>query len=416
MKLVVTPVGAKERIVLLDVLRGLALFGILFVNMPLFNNSIVLEILGTTNWNSPADQITRGIIKFFFEGKFVAMFSLLFGYGFWLFIHKTTVEGKSLIPIYIRRAVILSLMGAAHIALFWAGDILFFYGLLGLILILFRNVRDSRILKTAISLIFIPSLLMLLSVIIITLVSANPQINAEINSSFDEARATTLILSERALQVYSLGTYSEMISLRITEWSVLLNGVFFFYPVVLGMFMFGMWAARKDLAKNYTEHIPFFKKVFVWGLIIGLPANIIYTYAAFTTEMNIPSLNSFLGFVGYNVGGVAFCLMYVSGIVLLANSGKMEVLSQFFAPIGRMALTNYLLQTLICTTLFYAYGFALFGKVSLWQGALIAIIIFSIQVPLSKFWLKHFRFGPFEWLWRTMTYFKWQPLKQSVEK
>jgi uncharacterized protein len=114
------------------------------------------------------------------------------------------------------------------------------------------------------------------------------------------------------------------------------------------------------------------------------------------------------------LGGVFLGLFYVSVIVLMLNRGKLQTFSRLLAPVGRMALTNYLMHSIICTSIFYGYGFGLYGKVSIFQGILLTILIFALQIPFSQFWLNHFHYGPFEWLWRSLTYGKLQPFRKKT--
>jgi uncharacterized protein len=409
----ITPTTASQRIELLDALRGFAIFGILMVNMPLFFKPVTSMLLGYTGSENSLELISQLFIKFFFEGKFYVLFSMLFGYGFWLFINRTSADGKSIIPTFRWRVFFLMLFGIAHIVFLWAGDILLWYAILGFILLLYRKVSDRGLIKWAVWLALVPTLLFSIFTFFAFLASMDPTSKEAFNAGLRENAAGMQMLHDQAYQIYSTGSYTEIIITRITEYLTLLPGALFFYPVVLAMFLTGVWAARKGIIKNYIEHLPFFRQLLKWGLIIGIPVSAAYVYAYTQAPMSQPGIWSLLGTTGHTVSGIMLGMAYVSAIVLLTAKGSLGKLLRLIAPVGRMALTNYLLHSIICTTLFLPYGFGLFGEIEIWQGILLTFMIFSLQIPFSIFWLKHFNYGPFEWLWRSLTYWKIQPLRKG---
>ncbi|GAO29343.1 DUF418 domain-containing protein [Geofilum rubicundum] len=175
------------------------------------------------------------------------------------------------------------------------------------------------------------------------------------------------------------------------------------------MFLLGFYAGKKQLLKEVTTHLPFFRKMAVWGLSTGLLAGLAYAYFKMETDLGTPTFESVLAMALNAFGGPLLSLGYVSTILLLIHTERMKRCAKWLASVGRMALSNYLMHSIIAALLFHSYGFALYGKVSIWQGALLSLAIFAIQIPLSIAWLNYFRFGPFEWLWRSLTYLKWQP-------
>jgi uncharacterized protein len=407
-----SPIKSSESIILIDVLRGFAIFGILMVNLPLMYEPISRMMLGAKADSSVVNIVAESFIKFFFEGKFYVIFSMLFGFGFWIFMNKTTDDGSSITPVYSRRLFFLLLFGAAHAILLWAGDILIFYALLGFILMLFRKSSDKKIFKWAVVLTLIPTILSSFFVILIWLVSQSPEIKSTIDTEMQRGVAELQQLVTNVSKIYATGTYSETIIARLKEYEALLPAVLFFYPVVLGMFLIGILAARRGLIANYEEHLPFFRKLLWWGLGIGIIASTIYTIAFRHTIASIPNVWSLLTSSMHAFSGVSLALCYVSGIVILFASGKAERLKMYLAPVGKMALTNYLSHSIICIFLFYSFGLGLFGKVEVWKGIILTIVIFSLQIIFSRWWLRHFYFGPFEWLWRTLTYLKVQPFRR----
>ena len=410
MNTIVTPVNQANRIVLLDGLRGLAIFGILMVNLPLMYMPANSFMLGSLSDGFTLNSISEWLIKFFFEGKFYVIFSLLFGYGFWLFLNKKVDEGKSIVPTYRRRVLFLFLFGALHVVLLWAGDILIYYALFGFVLLLFRRVSNRGLIKWAIWLAIIPMAIAGFSYLMVSLASLDPETAISLEEHFTTSTERMKSTISSFVLTYRYGSFADIVSVRLTEYRMLLPGFLVFYPVVLSMILAGVWVARKNLIANYNEHIPFFKKVFWWGLLVGVVSNTLYAISHWHSISSVPDLWLIINAATHTIGGISLGFFYISTMVLLYAKGK-EWFINLLAPVGRMALTNYLMHSIIAAVLFHSYGFGLFGQIELWHGVLIAIIVFALQIPLSAFWLKRFRFGPFEWLWRSLTYLKIQPFR-----
>jgi uncharacterized protein len=408
----IKPVTQNDRIVLLDALRGLALFGILMVNMPVMFEPISSLLMGAKPDMPLQHVIAESFIKFFFEGKFYVIFSFLFGYGFWLFLSKSTDNEGGIVPLYRRRLFLLLLFGLAHIALLWAGDILVFYSLFGFLLILFRKSSNRKVIGWAIGIALIPTVLNGLMTLLFGFLSNVSEAREAIAVSVQQRMDTMHQLLADATVAYTSGSFGEMVSMRFSEYATLLPGILFFYPVVLAMFLVGMWAARTRIIAEYDQHLPFFRKTFWWGFGIGLIGNIVYVIAYRKANMATQDVWAWMYATFHTIAGIALGAFYVSTVVLLFAKGRAAGLVKLLAPVGRMALTNYLMQSLITSILFLGWGFGLFGKIELWQGILITIAIFTMQIPLSIWWLGRFRFGPVEWLWRTLTYGYVQPMKK----
>jgi uncharacterized protein len=409
-----SPLKKSDRIELIDALRGFALFGILMVNMPLMYEPMLQIILGAEPDASVTRIIAESFVKFFFEGKFYVIFSLLFGFGFFIILNKSRDNTISALPIYRRRLFFLFLFGVAHISLLWAGDILLFYSLFGFVLILFRKSPDKKIIKWAVTLALIPTILISLLTLAVTLGSQIPEVKVEIDVQFQNSVAAMKDLVEKATQVYSNGSFREIVSMRINEYLTLLGGsLMSFSPVVLAMFLVGFLTARMGIITNYMNHLNLFRKIFWWGLGVGVVTNILYTISYRYALLMVPDGWSLLVSSMHTFGGISLGLCYVSGFTILFINGKAGFLAKFLVPVGRMALTNYLLQSIITALLFHSYGFALFGKIEFWQGIVLTAIIFVMQILFSRWWLNHFPFGPFEWLWRSLTYFKLLPIKKT---
>jgi len=408
-----TPVSGANRIETLDVLRGLAILGILVVNMQIFYQPLTTMLLGPQGHESLLDKIAEVVIKFFFEGKFYVIFSFLFGYGFFLFINKGGDDATNPLPLFRRRIFFLLLFGIGHLVLLWGGDILIIYALFGFLLILFRKVSDRGLLRWAIAFALIPVVLTALFAGLMQLIMSVPEAAQQTQAGVEQSMAQTQALYQRAVEAYSAGSYIDVMNIRIAEYTNLTIGaLFFFYPVVLTMFLLGFLAARRGILKNIAENVGLLKKVAIWGFAVGAPLATLYAYTyskVSPMEMNWLAITASFSSI---FGGIFLGMFYVSSLALLLNKGVLAFCKKQLAPVGRMALTNYLLQSIICTTLFYGYGFGLFGKITVWQGLLLSFVIFGLQIPFSRWWLSKFKFGPFEWLWRSLTYWKLQPFKK----
>lgn len=407
MKQTFSPTQMHERIRLLDILRGFAIFGILMVNMMWYNSPIPSLISDNSLWTSESDKAARFLITFLFEGKFYVLFSMLFGYGFWLFLNKNNPEGRSILKLYSMRLFILLLIGIAHVLLLWPGDILIFYALIGFLLMLFRNVKNKTLLIWAVIFIMLPVLFMGFFV----LINQIPEAKLAIEQAMIEQDKIFVALIEKALVVYQKGSFFEMMQMRIQEYSLALSGFLFFHVKIIAMFLIGTYAARKGYISDVKGNLSFFKKLCLWGFIIGIPTNLVASYIALHHDVYNPTGEAFLAMFLSSFGAPALTLAYVSGIAILLQQGYLIRMARWLAAVGRMALTNYLMHSIIASILFYGWGFGLYGKVNPWQGIILVFVIFSLQIPFSLYWLRKFRYGPFEWLWRSLTYMRLQKFR-----
>jgi len=397
------PVSEPNRIQLLDQLRGFALFGILMVNMAIFTNPHTIMFGNFSIWQDPESKAATWFIRFFFEGKFYVLFSLMFGIGFQLFLQKLD-ESREVMPVYRRRLFFLFLFGALHVILLWFGDILVWYALFGFVMTWFRKKSNRTLLRWSLFFMFIPvvatSMLMLLMMVFRNIPEAAEGM-AEGMAAQQQAMEE---LTRKAYDIYANGSFGEQLRFRLTEYANLLGGIIFFYPNTLAMFLLGMIFMRKGFITEPQQHKTFFKKLLTYTLPLGiLCAYILSTYSPQVTQ-NDPTWLNVLVLFSHTQGGTALALSYLSLMVMCSNSGRFKWFRRRLASTGRMALTNYLMQSLIATSLFFSYGLGLYGKTSPLHGIFIVLAIFIFQFWYSDLWLKHFRYGPMEWLWRTLTY------------
>jgi uncharacterized protein len=390
----------SERIQALDVLRGVAVAGILLANVLVFFGVFVLPpdqaaALPTAG----RDAVALFLEKVFVDGKFYSLFSLLFGIGFGLQLAR---GGEGALPRFKRRLRILLAIGAIHAFLIWAGDILMLYALLGFTLPWFARKSDRELLRRTVILLAVPTVLYMVALGVWALVSSGAPANdtgmpAKILAIFEAMGRGGVKDAFRGNLVF--------VAIR---WADLFATVRF--PKVLGMFVLGLWAVRAGLAQAPAAHRATLVRWSLIGWSIGLPANVIATLALHRWPYLPPSVGGLLGVVTQAVGVPMLAIGYAASVGLLVVDGRR--LLRVFAPVGRMALTNYLLQSIICVVLSYGFGLGLWWRIGGATALLIAGAIFLLQIPLSAWWLSRFRFGPVEWVWRRLTYN--QPLALRV--
>lgn len=392
------PVRYSERIELLDVLRGLAVGGILIGNMQWFSGYGMMPPV-LAEQPSLSDQVVTFLVHFLVEGKFYSIFSFLFGFGFAMQIARATERGDINASLFKRRLVWLLVIGLLHAYLLWAGDILSIYALMGFALLLFRNKSSESLLKWAFWLMVVPIVTYIL--LFIAFVAFAPaDIHARIaagqlegwNQTVATVRESTYlqIITDFNLK-YVAGRYGSLIfQMRL--------------PKILAMFLLGLYAYKKGVFQNPSEHRPFIRKVMIYGLTLGAVGNLAMAALAGSEAAFPPSLAGVAGVIGYAFGVPALALGIIALIVMLWQSALPRRMFSVLAPVGRMALTNYLMQTVVCVTLFYGFGFGWFGTIGATEATLIALTIFAIQIVLSTVWLSFFAYGPMEWIWRQLTY------------
>lgn len=388
----VAAVGSKERIETLDALRGFALFGILLANILYWSGWIfrtpeqLLAFAGadTILWQYRFHHML-------IDGKFYTIFSLLFGAGFALQLGRLQARGADGLRIYRRRVLVLLAIGTFHSLLIWDGDILMLYALLGLLLPLFYRWSERRLLVAAALLIFVVPLLGIwgferlgwaphrylydFADAIVWKLGIDPSLDKVLDWLLrDDLRGW--VAWQGTGTIYSLGT-------RIETWRI---------PKVLGIMLIGLVVGRRLVSGQIIENRRLLQGVLWSGLAIGVPATLAYAWNPGMGQASWPSL----------IGTVPLALAYAAAFVLFWPRARAVL--RHLAPVGRMALSNYLTHSLIGLTLFYGIGFGLAGAFRPWQFYTIAVLIFAGQMIFSRWWLDRNEQGPMEALWRRATY------------
>ncbi|MEO5936632.1 MAG: DUF418 domain-containing protein, partial [Terriglobales bacterium] len=239
----------------------------------------------------------------------------------------------------------------------------------------------------------------------------SPEAAADIAKSSAANQRMFTSMAESALRVYPSGTFAEVTRQRAWEYNSLFGFLIFFAPSILAMFLMGLYIGRGGYLHNAAQHLPLFRKVMVVGALIGVPASVYAVGASHTTDMMAPSFTGAGIALAGAFGNPALSYAYASALLLLYHQAGWASRLHPVVCAGRMALTNYLIQSLICTFIFYSHGLGKFGKIGPAYLPLIVVAIYSVQLMWSPWWLRRFHFGPAEWLWRTLTYGKAQPMR-----
>lgn len=394
------PIAASERIPTLDIVRGFALLGIFIMNMPGFSTSFWAEADGSRLWDDPVNKYAEIVRDMLFSGKFNSMFSLLFGLGFTIQLARMLaddpVHGARL---YVRRLLALGVFALVHAAVFWTGDVLHIYVVLGFVLLLLRNASDRVVIALIAAALLYPMASGTLRIFVMS-----PEVVARLVAEAQQWEAS----NNRA---YGSGTFvaaarehgREFLHFYDSIWS--LWGMFGFYVQMLTTTLIGFLIGRHGWVKRIPELMPVVRRLQWWMLGIGISFALVFGIVGEFTRVPGPSPLKVLVGTAYVWSRLALMLFYVLTVVRLAQSPRWQRRFGGMAAAGRMPLTNYLLQTLIGTFIFYGWGLGLWGRVGPAAELLLAVaIFFVVQVPLSIVWLRHFDWGPMEYLWRLLTY------------
>lgn len=415
------PVAPTERVETLDILRGFALFGVLAVNIGSFSGlpvdpfSFYIPPPGTLDWAA------AWLVDFFLTAKSYSMFALLFGLGLAIQMERAAAKEQSFGPFFLRRMLVLFLIGLAHGCLLWQGDILMVYALLGCLLFMLRKIQLSTMLIWAgmlLAILFLAYLASGIAAATAGLWAGGQEFMREMETQRSQPLTVEAIAA--ITESFRNGGFREVLDARLTQLAAvfpiqLIDG----FPNIFSMILLGFYAGQRRLLTRPGEHVTLLRRLLLWGLLIGIPANLVY--AAVYTTINPTSLTASIFFATalHSVGAPALMLGYLAAITLLvARQGFWGRALHVLAPMGRMALSNYVGQSVLMNLIFYSYGLAflpaLYAQTNAAINLGITIAIFVIQIIVSSVWLRFFRFGPLEWLWRSLTYGKLQPMRRTT--
>jgi uncharacterized protein len=406
---ILSPVRDEDRIQSLDVLRGFALLGILMMNIQSYS------MITTAYINPAAYGDLTGMNKWvwilshvFASAKFISIFSALFGAGILLFWQKARSAGKKAGNLHYRRMLWLFVIGMIHAYFIWHGDILVAYSLCGILVFLFRKARPGWLLSLGFGAMLLPFLLYMLAGMTIeywpeesyqeALKGWIPDA-ASIQQDLDAYRGSWLErMKARAGTAFFMQTVYFLMSVAWHAGGIMLMG--------MALFKWGFLSAQKS-ARTYVTTL-------IVGFLTGLPLIICGVVQNFKREW-FYDYSMWFGSQFNYWGSLGISLAYISIIMLICKRGTLTGFRRMVGLVGRTAFSNYLFQSLICTFVFYGYGLGLYGKVERWHQILVVFGVWTIQLVGTGLWMKKYRFGPAEWLWRSFTYWKIQPIRKEHE-
>jgi uncharacterized protein len=397
--------STNERIAVVDVLRAFALFGIIVTHSAL---GYLAGPSPTPDFMvfSAADRFVSGLENLLSFGKFFSIFAFLFGLSFAIQLENAKRKGKSFLGRFTWRLMLLLAIGFVH-QLFYSGDILMIYAVLGLLLIPFHLLGTRFLLVFALLLVFnIPGLF-------INLGGLNPppptaeqqQAGMEAGKQFGET-------IQRQYRIKSSGTLDELAQMNATESFLMKIGFQIFTGrlwITLGLFLLGLCAGRVNLFRDTPEHRTFFRRLAVAsGTVAALTSVAVLVHPV---GFQLSSLTDVLVSFGFSVQQFTLAAFYTSMVTLLFWRTPTGLLSHL-APMGKMGLTTYLTQTVFGAFVFFGIGLGLMGKLGVATSVALGIAFYIVQIFVSRWWMRHFSMGPVEWLWRSLTYFQLQPLSR----
>ncbi|MDI9239218.1 DUF418 domain-containing protein [Lysobacter sp. LF1] len=406
------PTGANQRLQNLDVLRGFALLGIFLMNVEYFGRPLADMGQGIQPGQAPFDHALSWLIYVFVQGKFWILFSLLFGMGFALMDERARAAGRDFTAIHLRRSLALLAIGLAHAWLVWAGDILVAYAIGALLLTWFRDLPPERQGRWGALLYGLPTLGVLAMVALMLLLgfaggAAGEHADPAHNSTQAAARAVEVL-------AYSQGSWWQATQARVQYFFAQLIETLAFEPFALGMFLVGAWLLRSGAIADPQAHAPLYRRLRRVVLPVGVALALASAAVSVYFDWDHDGPRSLLAMSLMLAASPLMSLGYLALVVGALHTPRGARVLGVLAPAGRMALSNYLLQSFIGTWVFYGHGLGLWGQVSRrWQVAGV-LVVFALQVVASRWWLARFRFGPAEWLWRACTYGRFPPMRVAA--
>jgi uncharacterized protein len=404
------PTSDTERHAILDVLRGFALYGVLLANLVWLTTDMVLVDARLQQLpTAPLDPIARALVAFFIDGKFYTLFAFLFGLGFSLQMQRVAMRCARLMSLYARRLTVLLLIGAMHVPLIWYGDILMLYASAGFALLLFCQARPTaRLLVLALVL----ALFARATFTAYHAVTKPPEISqgvstAEKDAATKEARLAALLSGYPRVIRENLTIYRNEMFVRGFLWLAL--------PQIFARFLFGLYVGKRGVVGRVAEFVPLMRRALPWlvgAAVIGNGVGLGHRWFEHERGMELSASWWAIGTIPLAEAGIlALSAAYVCSICLLFySSTRWHTRLSPLAPVGRMALTNYLTQSMLYLVLFTGAGLGLLGSVGPTICIVLSVAIFVAQIAVSGWWLRRYRFGPAEWVWRTLTYGKLQPM------
>ena len=398
-----TPSKSGQRVEVIDALRGFAILGILFANILSWSGVKFVPFTELKQFPSfETDLFIYHLNGILIDTKFYTIFSLLFGIGFYLQFNKNRDNQPAFMKVYYRRLRYLMLFGLIHM-FFWSGDILFIYALVGFVFVQFRNLK--------------PKTLLIISIIAFVLPLLKDMLMLEFTPGFmvppEKLALKTYIdmTPEEVTEPFRNGTFGDVIqmnwhNLKWRFFDLLPSGRLF---KIFAFFVLGFYMMGNDYFHNQAKSI---KLLFVY-LIVGLGLTFLSKEVGGSMGQFPSNWNDILYKTLFSFGQVILAFAYISILTISYESALGVKMMAGLKYVGRMSFSSYLSHTLFGIIIFYPFGFGLYGSMSLWQVEVLAIVIYIVQIFFAIIWLKHYSFGPLEWLWRSLTYGKFLSMKKG---
>lgn len=424
------PVIGDDRIASLDVLRGVAVLGILVMNIYAFAMPFIAYanplLMGGTE---PHNLGTWFFTHILFDQKFLSIFAMLFGAGIVLMTGRAEARRVKFGRIYYRRQIWLLVLGAVHGYLIWFGDILFTYAVIGMLVYLLRHRSPKTLI--VIACLLLPIALGLSYGMSIYTEQTQTEVNEvtvlqesgedlsekqeQLLAGWEEMRPFMAPTDEdlrNDVVAYSAG-YREIVAHRVPiVFSMqIFTTLFFGISRVASLMMIGMALMKLGILSGERSS-RFYRNLMLAGYLLGLPMIAFSAFDLYAHQFsNTYALR--VGGVANYFGSLAVAFGHIGLVMLIMKSGVLQRAMERFAAVGRMAVTNYLMHSLILTTVFYGYGFGLYGSISRFSQMGFVAVVIGLQLLISPWWFNRYRFGPVEWLWRSLTYWKRQPMRSE---
>ena len=393
-----SPVAPRERVLTLDVLRGFALLGVLIANLFWLYSARQFEHPSEPH---TVDRIATALESLLVQGKAQTLLTFLFGFGFAVQLLRAQARNEPVMGLYVRRLLVLLTIGSLHVMLWW-GDVTWHYGLTGFGLLLFLRASNRTRVAWAAFLIFVPGIVLW-------------GIPALRDHLFD--RQTFEQHVKPFLATLHGKSFFAVVPAHVRfAWAYLAPSIWSYFPWLVGQFLLGYIAGtQRWFDDEGVHHLRLFRRMLGYGLIcaVGNAAVAIRIHLGprGAHELSVAANLAIAALA--QVGTLGLTAAYVSGVVLLMQRRSWRRLLSLIAPVGRMPLTTYISQSLVCTFLFYGWGLGWAGQVSAARCIGLALLIFAAQVLACHAWLRRFRFGPLEWVWRTLVYLRRQPMRAT---
>jgi uncharacterized protein len=383
-------IASYDRIDAIDALRGMALFGVLVVNLVTeFRVSIFQQLLPRTTQPSDWNRLTEAFISFAFEAKAFAIFSILFGVGLAMQFERLSASGRRFYFL-TRRLLALLGLGLLHLVFIWNGDILTEYALAGLLILPLLRLPGAMIVVPAIALLALFS------------------IRADLPPPLGWPDTAVLVNHVVAANhVYATGTFLEVWRFSVRELAFMLPLHISVFPRTLALMLMGVLVWRCGVLKNPAAY----RVRLLLAVAISITAGMILTAG---DAFDVFGRWGLSGSILQSFAPVVLATGYCALAIWVAQHRRATAMLTPFVAIGRMAFSNYIMQSVIFGIIFFGYGFGLFGSVGAGPALLLGIVVYCIQAAVSMLWLARFRYGPIEWLWRALMYGRLPPMRSNV--